>query len=217
MGTIHSAAALKEAVRLRKGEVDLLELRLDHFVTDLKPLIRVLPKLAIPLIVTVRHPREGGVNRLSSKQRLSLYRQFLPFAAMIDVELRSAASLEPLLEEAHNAGVLRILSWHDFRSTPSLPVLRSRWPAAAEFQPEVIKFATVTEKPTQLATLIAFLAGRPAQPLASVMGMRTFGKVSRLALAAAGSHLNYGYLGELQVPGQWPAKALKRLLAEVLS
>jgi 3-dehydroquinate dehydratase-1 len=47
------------------------------------------------------------------------------------------------------------------------------------------------------------------------MGMREFGKVSRLALAQAGSVLNYGFLGELQVPGQWPVAVLKERLREI--
>jgi 3-dehydroquinate dehydratase-1 len=39
--------------------------------------------------------------------------------------------------------------------------------------------------------------------------------VSRLALAAAGSCLNYGYLDRRQVPGQWPAERLMELIKEV--
>jgi 3-dehydroquinate dehydratase-1 len=47
------------------------------------------------------------------------------------------------------------------------------------------------------------------------MGMQKLGKVSRLTLAVAGSRLNYGYLGEPQVSGQWPARLLKQRLAEL--
>ena len=42
-----------------------------------------------------------------------------------------------------------------------------------------------------------------------------FGKISRLALAQAGSVLNYGYLGELQVPGQWAVGTLRERLREI--
>ena len=45
------------------------------------------------------------------------------------------------------------------------------------------------------------------------MGMGKFGKASRLALAKAGSVLNYGYLDCPNAPGQWEATELKRLLA----
>ena len=75
VGTIHSPTALREALRLRAGEVDLLEVRVDHFVTDLKLITKALPKLAAPLIITVRHPGEGGASPLSGPERLALYRQ----------------------------------------------------------------------------------------------------------------------------------------------
>ena len=193
----------------------MLEVRVDHFVTDLKLLAAAVPKLALPLIFTVRDRREGGATPLSIAERLDLYRQFLPAAAMIDVELRSVGGLEVLLKEARSARVYRILSWHDFRSTPALGDLNARWNAAAKFRPEVIKFATATKKPAHLATLVAFLATRPKGSAASVMGMQAYGKVSRLALAALGSRLNYGYLGEPQVAGQWPARLLKQRLSEL--
>ena len=49
----------------------------------------------------------------------------------------------------------------------------------------------------------------------SVMGMGPWGRVSRLVLAKGGSLLNYGFLGESNAPGQWPAEKLKDLLAEI--
>jgi 3-dehydroquinate dehydratase-1 len=215
VGTIHTPAALRAALRLRRGQVDLLEVRVDHFLNDLPALRRALPKLRAPLIVTVRHPGEGGAAPLSVNQRAALYREFLPCAAWIDVELRSAAALRRVLEEAATHRVGRILSWHDFKSTPSLAALEKRWSAARAFTPDVIKFATHTRTAAHFATLLVFLARRRKRPMTSAMGMGEFGKVSRLALARAGSVLNYGYLGELQVPGQWPAVRLKELLARL--
>jgi len=215
VGTIHSPAALKDALRLREGEVDLLEVRVDHFVTELQLLDRALPKLRFPLLVTVRHPKEGGAAALTNSERMELYRKYLPAAAMIDVELQSAAAFRTFLEEARSLDVFRVLSWHDFRSTPSLESLQARWVAAAAFRPDVIKFATTTKKAGHLVTLLTLLAASPGKPATSLMGMQAFGKVSRLTLAAAGSRLNYGYLGEPQVPGQWPARLLKERLAEL--
>lgn len=215
VGTIHSPAALEAARRLKAGEVDFLEVRVDHFVDELSGLRAALKKLPAPLIITVRHPKEGGAAPLTFAQRSDLYRSFLSFAALIDIELRSAEALTPVLRDAKKAGIARILSWHDFKKTPSSSDLQSRWEKAREFAPEIIKFATRTRTAADLARLIAFQAAAPRRPALSLMGMREFGKISRLALAQAGSVLNYGYLGELQVPGQWPARLLKERLQEI--
>jgi 3-dehydroquinate dehydratase-1 len=213
VGTIHSPAALREALRLKAGAVDFLELRVDHFVADLAPVRRALPRLKAPLIVTVRHPGEGGAAPLSRMERAALYREFLPAAAYVDLELRSMKALAEVWEEAGVAGVGRIVSWHDFKSTPSLGALDERWLKACAFSPSIIKFATRTRTRVHFSTLLAFLASRRARPETSVMGMREFGKISRLTLGAAGSVLNYGFLGELQVPGQFHASELKKALA----
>lgn len=215
VGTIHSPAALREALRLSPEEVDLLELRVDHFVQDLRSIRRALPQLRCPLIVTVRHPDEGGAAKLDTARRRELYHEFLPAAAWIDVEMRSAKALADVLGEAGECGVGRIVSWHQFSKTPSHQTLDRQWQLARKFAPEIVKFATRTRSRKDLATLISFLADRPNRPATSVMGMREFGKVSRLVLAATGSALNYGYLGELQVPGQWPARLLKKRLSEL--
>jgi 3-dehydroquinate dehydratase-1 len=217
VGTIHSDAALRQALRLKPKTVDFLEVRVDHFIDDLPALTAALRKLKSPLIITVRHPDEGGAAPgLSFSRRAELYRQFLPFAALIDVELRSAKALSPILDEARKAGVGRILSWHDFQKTPSTKALRQRWEKAREFAPEIIKFATRTRTARDFARLLDFLVTAPRRPAMSLMGMREFGKISRLTLARSGSVLNYGYLGELQVPGQWEARELKEHLALII-
>jgi len=215
VGTIHSPAALREALDLPLGAVDFLEVRVDHFVRDLASLRRALPKLKAPLIVTVRHPAEGGAAKLGYAVRASLYREFLSAAAFIDIELRSARALRAILDEAKEAKVNRIVSWHNFITTPTVDKLRARWLAARAFSPDVIKFATRARTANHLAALLSFFAHAPKKPAMSLMGMKEFGQISRLALAAAGSVLNYGYLGEQQLPGQWPAPVLYERLAEL--
>ncbi|HSI10847.1 MAG TPA: type I 3-dehydroquinate dehydratase, partial [Chthoniobacter sp.] len=78
---------------------------MDNFATDLNPLLAALPRLRVPLLVTVRHPAEGGANNLGFARRRELYAQFLPHAALMDVELRSFGKLAATVEDAQRAGV----------------------------------------------------------------------------------------------------------------
>ncbi len=215
VGTIHSAGALRQALALKRGEVDVLELRVDHFADNPEPLLAAAPRLAAPLIVTVRHPAEGGAGSLSLSRRRELYAAFLSVAAFVDIEVRSCATLAPLISEARESGAHVIVSDHHFRSTPSISRLKERLSAARAAGASIFKLAALVSKPADLATLLSFLAGERRQPL-SVMGMGALGKVSRLLFARTGSVLNYGYLDRPQVPGQWEATLLKQRIAETV-
>ncbi len=215
VGTIPSLVALSRARRLEPGAVDLLELRVDHFAADPSPLARALAYLPAPLIVTVRHPSEGGAADLPPARRRALYSQFLPAAKFIDIELRTARQLASTIAEARARGVRLILSAHFFKTTPSLAKLESLRDRAFTAGADIFKVATLTRTLADVLTLATLLA-RSSGHAVSVMGMGPCGKLSRPLLACAGSVLNYGYLDTVQVPGQWPAPLLKERLAEYL-
>lgn len=193
---------------------DLLELRLDHFAEDLDPLRRAIPRLKAPLILTARHPAEGGQNALSTARRRDLFAEFLPAAAFLDVELRSARTLADIISRAREAGVKVILSAHDFRGTPSSKRLCKIVHDAANLGADICKIATRADAPASLGRLLDLFSAPAKAPLA-VMAMGRFGKVSRLLLAQAGSVLNYGYLTAANASGQWPAARLRALLEEL--
>lgn len=216
VGTIHSAGSLKRALKLKPGAVDLLELRVDHFAEDPGVLLKSAARLPAPLIVTVRRPDEGGANNLSLSRRRALYEEFLPLATFIDIELRSVEKLEEITNAAHGKGVGVIVSDHHFRSTPSLSRLKDRHAAARVARADIFKLAATANKSEDLATLLSFLTSAKSGGL-SVMGMGPFGKVSRLLFARTGSLLNYGYLDQAQVPGQWEATLLKQRVGEVFA
>ena len=77
-----------------------------------------------------------------------------------------------------------------------------------------VKLATFINSTTDLTRLIT-LTSEPQRLRLSCMGMGPWGRVSRLVLAKCGSLLNYGYIGESNAPGQWPAARLKEMLAEL--
>ncbi len=214
VGTIHSEGALKVAAKIGRGALDFLEVRVDAFQAPFDKLVSAVSKLKIPLIVTVRHPKEGCVFPLSTAERSRLYAQFLPLATLVDVELRSLQTMGHILQSAREAQKGIILSFHDFVKTPRIAQLDRFARDASEAGADLFKVAAVVKKPQQLCRLLEFTASREAGSL-SVMGMGTYGKVSRLLLAQAGSVLNYGYLDRPQVAGQWDAIVLKKRLAEL--
>lgn len=215
VGTIHSPGSLKRALSLKPGDVDALELRVDHFAEDPGVLLKAAGRLNFPLIVTVRHPKEGGANGLSLSRRRELYAEFLGVATYMDVELRSVDILQDTMTAARTAGVHVIVSDHHFRSTPALPALMKRLAAARKAGADIFKLAATANSAADLARLFSFFTSAIARQPLSTMGMGPFGKVSRILFARAGSLLNYGYLDQPQVPGQWEARLLKKRVEEL--
>lgn len=212
VATVHTAGGLRQAVRLDRREVRFVELRLDALAKDLPVVERAISGIAAPILITARHGAEGGVGRLSAAQRRDLLGRFLLRADALDVELRSAASMSGLVQEARRRGIRRVVSFHDFRRTPGLVRLRTVIGQSVRAGADIVKIATHLRDAKDLSVLL-LLQSTVKVPLAT-MGMGPLGKVSRLVLAAAGSRLNYGYLDKPQVEGQWPALELVQRLEE---
>lgn len=172
-----------------------------------------MPLLQAPLIVTARHPAEGGANSLSSARRRDLLLRFGPRAQYLDVELRSAEAFQSLSKLPPLQSVRRIISLHDFDSTPSPRSLHAKARAARSHGAAIFKVATRTDTPTQLARLFEFVAQEDPDLALSVMGIGQLGGVSRLALARCGSALVYGALADKQIEGQLSAEQLRKAFA----
>ena len=168
-----------------------------------------------PLILTARHPDEGGSNNLTSTQRAGILADFLPLGSLLDLELRSLKEMTPLWQEAENRGMIRIASWHDFEKCPSPTEIKETIAAMDSAGANVAKCAFLLEKPNDLQRIVEALDDPPL-PVA-VMGMGPLGPSSRLLAASLGSVFNYGFLGETPTaPGQWPAQLLREAISASL-
>ena len=211
VGVIASRADLERAVRMRRPP-DLFELRLDRLAGMADEVEKVLPRLRTPLIITARDPREGGANKLRLRQRRDLLARFLSHADYIDVELRSARTLRALLAIAKAKNVRRIISFHDFKSTPSARLLVAKAQNAKALRADIFKVATRTDTPTELGRLLEFITKNRVNVRLAVMGIGRLGDISRVLLARAGSVLIYASLGPAtDVEGQLSLEQLRAL------
>src|SRR5256885_3365927 len=229
VGVIASPADLRFAIGMRQPP-DLFELRLDYLCGMADQLERkmstrapepshrrplnspTISQLPAPIIITARDPREGGVNNLSLSERRDLLLRFLPYAKYVDVELRSARVFKSLLARARNQNVRRILSFHNFKSTPSPRSLRSKAALAKVRGADIFKVATRTDTPATLARLVDFVTEPGVDLPVSAMGIGKLGAISRLLLARCGSVLNYAALHRSQVEGPLPIELLRSAL-----
>jgi 3-dehydroquinate dehydratase-1 len=211
VGVIFTHTDLRRAVRMRNPP-DLFELRLDALFARSEEGKSVIGNLRAPLIITARHPREGGSNQLSAHKRRALLLRFLPHAAYVDVELRSTGPCAAILEEARARSIRTIVSFHDLNETPSRSRLDEIAHTAQSLGADFLKIATRTDTPAQTARLLDFFRRQRMETKIAVMGIGRLGRISRLEFAKCGSALNYAHLGRPQADGQLSIIQLRRAL-----
>ena len=217
VGVIASPDDLRIAIGMRQPP-DLFELRLDHLCGIADQLERKLSILSGrpggrgPIIITARDSREGGANNLSFQQRLNLLLRFLPYAKYVDVELRSSRAFKSLLARARKQNVRRILSFHNFKSTPSPRSLRAKAALAKAHGADIFKVATRADTLAELGRLVDFMLNKGVDLSVSAMGIGKLGAISRLLLARGGSVLNYASLYRSRIEGQLPLETLRSAL-----
>ncbi|MBE2287505.1 MAG: type I 3-dehydroquinate dehydratase [Prosthecobacter sp.] len=218
VGVISDEPALEHFVSLdapaRLALCDVAELRLDLLKLPPADLRAKLAGNTLPLLLTARHPAEGGQGPEDPVARGAMIEPLLDLAALIDIELRSAMPMQGTVQEARAVGVPVVGSFHDFQATPADDVLLGAVNFGQQAGLDAVKIATYLNTQDDLVRLMK-LAGGTHRLRLSVMGMGPWGRVSRLVLAKCGSLLNYGFIGTSNAPGQWPAARLKELLAEL--
>ncbi len=207
-------STLAASAEVRAATCDLFELRLDLLKLDTADLRKAIPALDLPVLLTARHPAEGGQGTEDPAGRRALLEPLLDLATLIDIELRSVMEMRSLLTAARARGVSVVGSFHDFQATPGDEVLSGAIEMAQTTGLDAVKFATYLNGPEDLIRLMKLVSGHRRLPM-SVMGMGALGRLSRLTLAKLGSLLNYGFIGDSNAPGQWPAPRLKELLSEL--
>ena len=224
---ITSPAELDLAIRMAEPP-DFFELRLDRLVASswrshdgaglFDRLENKISKLRAPLIITARHPIEGGANRLASRQRYDLLARFLARARYIDVELRSVPVFRSLLRLARKQNVRRIISVHYLKSTPTPNRLRNKARAAKTEGADIFKLATRTDTPVQLTRLIDFVAAKDVDLAVSAMGIGKLGAASRVLLACCGSVLVYvSVAAATDIEGQMSLEQFRALAGGLLN
>ena len=203
-----SLASIRKAKRLG---ANLLELRIDRFPkshsdSTLKK-VRSFRKAGLPLIATIRSKKEGGGSSLSEAARLELFKKILPAVDAIDLELSSPVLVKALTPRAHRLGKRVILSYHNFRSTPSNGALVQKIDQGKRRGGDLVKIAVTPKKTADVARLLVLASKQRAKNVVAI-SMGKLGAPSRVLAPLFGSPLTYASLGKAQAPGQLSVQQL---------
>lgn len=199
-----SDTATPDDLRAARAQgLDVAEVRIDLFSTDDEDaVVAVVERFAtLPTLATIRSVAEGGRWAGTEAARLALFRRVIPLVDAIDVELASSQIAADVVAAARNAGVLSVVSHHDFETTPPLARLREIAAEARAAGADLVKVATQASEPADFRTLAAFTL-EEAQQGVIVVAMGSFGPASRVLFPVLGSRMTYAAGSALAIQGQ---------------
>ncbi|MGB3222133.1 MAG: type I 3-dehydroquinate dehydratase [Desulforhopalus sp.] len=217
---------LLEADRLVALQPDLLEWRVDacELVENIEECLILLQEIRkkigeIPLIFTCRIDLEGGLKKLSQGKRLELFTAAISSGNvdLVDIELCNEENFVTVIQEcAKENNVKIILSFHNFKETPSEPFIYSKLTEAQTAGADIVKLAAMPETYGDVLTLLSATNKarneRVSVPIIT-MSMGQLGAVSRLAGGLFGSDITFAIGLQASAPGQIPIKELKTGMA----
>ncbi len=219
------AKVLEEATVLSALRPDLLEWRIDaceqvgsreQCVSTLSELRRCIGD--IPLLFTCRIDKEGGLQKIGQDERLNLY-----IAAMasgdvdiVDVELCNGQEFIQIIKEAAQANKVKlILSYHNFKETPSESFIYAKLVEAQNAGADIAKLAVMPKNHRDVLTLLTATnraRNESIQGPVVAMSMGAEGVVSRLAGGLFGSDITFAVGLQASAPGQIPIEELRRAM-----
>ena len=171
--------------------------------------------VTLPILLTIRRLSEGGYFFGEEVERLAYFKSLLPAVDAVDIELYDTQDIrEQIIEHAHKQSKTVVLSYHNFRRTPSERRFSEIVEDAVTVGGDIVKIAVMAEKVEDVELLMKFTTDFNAREiLLATMSMGDLGRVTRAVNPFLGSCLTYGYVGEVPTtPGQLPVRELRAVL-----
>jgi 3-dehydroquinate dehydratase type I len=204
----------------RSSGVELIqELRID-LIRD-PDLEKLLARKRRKVMVTNRRREEGGAFSGSEEERLKMLRQAAALGAdYVDIEASTSPRLFARLKAELGGTAERrtkwVVSWHDFRKTPSERFLREKLARCMELEPDIVKIVTMArtmEDNLNILRLIPHARRRRMEIIAFCMGPA--GRISRAVSPLMGGYLGFAAANrqESSAPGQMPIREMLKILS----
>ncbi len=199
---------LKKALK----KSDYAELRFDF----LKPIqvpdaLELVKKKLRRCVCTLRPSSEGGKFQGNEKERISILKliaEYHPF--LLDIEFNTLRKNKTLHNYVKKTKTDILVSWHDFKKTPSIPALK-------KMNKQMIKFSKFVKIVTNAKTIndssnILSLYSNSTNTNLIAFAMGDNGRMSRILCLYLGSPFTYVSLGKPIAPGQFSLEQVKKIL-----
>ena len=203
---------LKQTLTKALKKSDYAEIRFDFLNPNLVPdALQQIKKDLRKCVCTLRPVSEGGKFSGSEKNRISIIKliaEYNPF--LLDVELNTLSKNKNLRRYLKNTGTDILVSWHNFKQTPSNSALKKKLTQMKKISNN-IKIVTMAKSINDATRVLSLYKNNNTKLIAFSMG--NYGRISRILCLFLGSPYTYVSLGKPVAPGQFSVDEVKSIFA----
>ena len=202
---------IKKTLKIALKKSDYVEVRFDFLKSEQIPeAIEIIKKDLKKIVCTLRPKTEGGKFSGNEKERvniLKLIAEYNPF--LLDVEFNTLKRNSPLRRYLKSTKTNLLVSWHDFKKTPSSTELKKKMKQMSKFSSNVK--IVCTAKSTDDSNRMLELYSKKGKNNLISFAMGDFGRISRILCLYLGSPYTYVSLGKAIAPGQFSVDEVKKI------
>ena len=203
---------LKQTLAKALKKSDYAEIRFDFLNPNLVPdALQQIKKDLRKCVCTLRPVSEGGKFEGGEKNRISIIKliaEYNPF--LLDVELNTLSKNKNLRRYLKNTGTDILVSWHNFKQTPSNSALKKKLTQMKKISNN-IKIVTMAKSINDATRVLSLYKNNNTKLIAFSMG--NYGRISRILCLFLGSPYTYASLGKPIAPGQFSVDEVKSIFA----
>ncbi|MBL7001723.1 MAG: type I 3-dehydroquinate dehydratase [Nitrosopumilus sp.] len=202
---------IKQTLKIALKKSDYVEVRLDFLkIEQIPEALEIIKKDLNKIVCTLRPKTEGGKFLGNEKERIAILKliaEYNPF--LLDIEFNTLKKNSLLRKYLKSTKTKLLVSWHDFKKTPSSTELKKKMNQMSKLSSNVKIVSTA--KTTNDANRMLELYSKKGNNNLISFAMGDFGRISRILCLYLGSPYTYVSLGKAIAPGQFSVDEVKKI------
>ena len=202
---------IKQTLKIALKKSDYAEVRFDFLkIEQIPEALETIKKDLNKIVCTLRPKTEGGKFSGNEKERIAILKliaEYNPF--LLDVEFNTLKRNSLLRRYLKSTKTKLLVSWHDFKKTPSSTELKKKMKEMSKFSSNVK--IVCTAKSTDDSNRMLELYSKKGKNNLISFAMGDLGRISRILCLYLGSPYTYVSLGKPIAPGQFSVDEVRKI------
>ena len=202
---------IKQTLKIALKKSDYVKIKFNFLkIEQIPEAIKIIKKDLSKIVCTLRPKTEGGKFAGNEKERIAILKliaEYNPF--LLDVEFNTLKKNSSLVKYLKSTKTKLLVSWHDFKKTPSSAELKKKMKQMSKFSSNVK--IVCTAKSTDDSNRMLELYSKKGKISLISFAMGDFGRISRILCLYLGSPYTYVSLGKAIAPGQFSVDEVKKI------